>query len=134
MHLRDIVLIMLLSIISVAATEEETAEQAVYGCHGLDAPDAVMGKEQLIENAQSIVLYETGSDTLMYAWNADLQVDPAGLVKIMTALVALEKGTLTDVVTVKSDVLSTVPASVFTADLSPDEWKTLERILIRCGK
>lgn len=122
-------LLMSVTMIPAFAEEETAEEQNVYGSHGLDAPDAIMGKEQLIENAQSVILYETISDTLMYAWNPDLPVEPAGLVKIMTALVALEQGSLTDAVTVKADVLSTVPVSEFTVDLKPDEVMTLENLL-----
>lgn len=96
---------------------------------GIDAVMPLLGSAQVTENAKSVFLYEISSDTLMYAWNPDLQMFPSSFVKILTALIAIEKGNLTDVITVKESVLSTVSYDAVSADLQPDEQLTLEALL-----
>ena len=98
-------------------------------CIGLDAQTSFLGDRALITNAKSVFLYETESDILMYAWNADDRIYPASLVKIMTALIAVEQGKLADVIVAKEDVLSTIPKSAVSVDLKTDELMTLEDLL-----
>lgn len=50
--------------------------------------------------AEAVVLMDVGTRRLLYAVNPDAIMYPASTTKIMTALVALEKGKLDDVVTV----------------------------------
>ncbi len=98
-------------------------------CIGLDAEYAFLGSSALIENTESVILYETGSDVLMYAYNPDVRIYPASMVKIMTALLAVEQGKLTDVVVVKKDVLDTIPDSAVSVGLQVNELLTLEDLL-----
>lgn len=115
----------------VSATEEETVDStAVYsGCTTLDASQPLLGAEQLVQNAGSVILYETSSETLMYAWNADQKIDPASLVKIMTGYIVAEEGNMSDVVTVRQDVLSTVSEDALTVGLMADEILTVEQLM-----
>ena len=101
----------------------------VSGSHSLDAGIPMLGTEQLISNARSAVLYECNTQTLMYAYNADEQMYPASLVKIMTALIAAERGVMTDAVIVTEDVLNTVPDDAVSCDLQADEVLTLQDLL-----
>lgn len=112
----------------VFATDAISSSSSLQ-CIGLDAQSSFLGNSALIENAQSVILYETNSDILMYSWNADARIYPSSLVKIMTALIAVEQGKLLDVVVVKEDVLKTVPSSAITVDLQVDELITLEDLL-----
>ena len=96
---------------------------------GIDDTAPILGTAQLFENAKSALLYDISSDTLMYAWNADTQLYPSSLVKIMTALLAIEKGNLSDVVTVKESTISTIPYNAVSAELQADEQITLEALL-----
>lgn len=120
-----------------AATEVPDAAAGIYdanasvvnGCHSLDAQMPLCGSGRMLETAGAAVLYETGSDTLMYAWNADAQMYPASLVKIMTALLAVEMGTLTDEITVTASSLAALPANTSTTDLQAGETVTLEQLL-----
>lgn len=95
----------------------------------LDAPVSVLGSGKLIDNAAAVILYEANSDTLMYDWNADVQVYPASMVKILTALIAIDYGRLTDMVTVDKNVLDTVPYDAVSADLQEGETLSLEDLL-----
>lgn len=119
----------------VLATEvqpENQSQTATYNSsYSTDAQVGILGAEQLVENAKSVFLYETNSDTLMYAWNPDEQMIPSSLVKIMTALIAVESGRLSDAVTVKQSVLDTIPKDAVNAKLVADEVITLED-LVHC--
>ena len=62
--------------------------------YGIDSDNALLGSKQMFDTIKSAFLYERNSGTVMYAWKADEQVYPSSLVKIMTALLAVEKGNL----------------------------------------
>ena len=112
--------------------EEQNAVQSMAvsnGCHSTDAKLAVLGNQKILDNASAAFLYEANSNTLLYAWNADIPLAPASFVKIMTALLAIERGTLADVITVKENVLNSVPGDAVSADLQPNEVLTLEELL-----
>ena len=79
------------------------------GSHSINAQMPVWGKDKLLETAGAAMLYEINSDTLVYSWNADQQIHPASLVKIMTCLLALENCELTEMVTVTSTAMATLP-------------------------
>lgn len=113
----------------VMATEETVNPNEKISCYSLDAVKPLLGDEELIENADSIVLYEKKSNTLMYAWNADEQVAPASLVKIMTGLITAEQGKMDEAVTVKESVLNEIPTDAATAGLQPDEVLSVEQLL-----
>lgn len=114
---------------SVGVAVNATGSNTLYECIGLDAKVSFLGNSAVIENAGSAILYETGSNMLMYAQNVDARIYPASLVKIMTALLAVEQGKLTDIVVVKEDALSTVPSNAISVDLQVDELITLEDLL-----
>ena len=62
------------------------------------------------------ILYEVKSDEILFEYNADVQRYPASTTKLMTAVVALENGNLTDTVTVSQSALDGLPergSSVF---------------------
>lgn len=113
----------------IAIDTYDTNASIVNGCHSLDAQMPLCGSGRMLETAGAAVLYEMGSDTLMYAWNADAPMYPASLVKIMTALLAVEKGTLSDVITVTANALGALPANTSTTDLEVGETVTLEQLL-----
>lgn len=112
-----------------SADNEVTDVSVLSGCRGIDAAVPVLGSSQLIENVQSALLFEASTGTLMYAYNPDQQLHPAGLVKILTALIAIENGTLTDAVTVKESVINLISEGSRTSNLQVDEVLTLEQLL-----
>lgn len=96
---------------------------------GLDAAAPLLGGQQLVENIKSAILYECASDTLIYAYNPDAQMYPSSFVKILTALLAIEKGKLDDAVTATEEVLASVPYDAVSADLQAGEVMTLEQLI-----
>lgn len=133
--LRGICLILsLLTVFQLAAfpvsAEDLVVDTAITaGCHTIDSAVPVLGTGQLVENVESVLLYETGTDTLLYSWNADAQIYPASLVKIMTALIVIRNANMTDVVTVSAQVLSTIPDGAVTADLKENEVLSVQDLL-----
>ncbi len=129
--IRAIILVLsMLVCMTIPALATEIQDSSIQnGCNTLDGSVTFLGSEQKIENAESAILYETTTDTLMYAYNADAQAYPASLVKILTALIAIEQGTLTDAVVVRADVLDTIPEDAVDADLMADEVLSVEDLL-----
>jgi len=121
-------IMILLCCVSVSAAEGNDSVRA-QDCMGLDADTSFLGSSAQIDNVESAFLYETGSEVLMYAYNADAHIYPASMVKIMTALLAVEQGKLTDVVVVKEKVLSTIPESAVSVGLKANELITLQDLL-----
>jgi D-alanyl-D-alanine carboxypeptidase (penicillin-binding protein 5/6) len=77
-------------------------------------------------SATSAVLIDVDSGRVLYAQNADARMRIASTTKIMTALVAIENGTLSDVVTVKRDATLAEGTSMY---LRAGEQLTLETLL-----
>lgn len=111
------------------ADEEVTDVSVISGCNGIDGKVPLLGSAKLVENTQSAVVLEASTGTLLHTWNPDQQVHPAGLVKILTALIAIENGNLQDAVTVRQEVLEEISEGVRTSELQPDEVLTLEQLL-----
>lgn len=119
---------------TAAATLEEYSDftgdpSVASGCHTVDAQMPLCGNGKILDTAGAAILYETNSQTLMYAWNPDAQMYPASLVKIMTALLAIENGSLTEQITVTESALNALPANSSTTDLQTGEIVTLEQLL-----
>lgn len=115
--------------VSAQSVSAEDVQATISSCHSLDANTALLGETQLVDNVKSAVLFEATSQTLMYAWNADAQVYPASLVKILTAMIAVEKGDLSDTVIVSESAVSAVPYDAVSVELQPGEQLTLEDLL-----
>ncbi len=117
----------LLMALSEPAKAADTSVTA--GSHSVDAAVTLSENKQLLATSKAVILYELNSDTMVYAWNPDDKIYPASMVKLMTAVVALENGNMSDTVTVTRSALSNfVPGSV-SANLKRDEVLTLEDLL-----
>ena len=97
-------------------------------CSGVDATNAIV-ENKIITNAASAAVFELNSGTMMYADNIDERMYPASFVKIMTALLAIERGVLPDTVTVTKDALSAVSSGAVSAKLQIGEKLTLKDLL-----
>lgn len=91
-----------------ADASAEENENSIY--NGIDAQSAIVEK-QVITNATSAIVYELNSDTMMVAQNIDERMYPASLVKVMTALLAIEMGNLDAPVTVTQEALNAATGS-----------------------
>ena len=99
------------------------------GCRTIDGQSPLGGSERMLETAQSAFVYESSTDTVIYAYNPDLRMYPGSLSKILTALIALEEGKLSDVITVSTREISQLPVGAITAKLKEGEKVTLEDVL-----
>jgi D-alanyl-D-alanine carboxypeptidase (penicillin-binding protein 5/6) len=98
-------------------------------CHGLKADTALDSPGKQLDTAKAVILYELNSGTMVYTYNADQQINPTGLVKFLTVLLALEHGDLNEVVTVKQATLNTVAVGSKSARLKAGEEITLRDLL-----
>jgi len=99
------------------------------GCHSVDAAKCLSSEGKLLDTSKAVILYELNSDTMVYSYNPDVTIYPSSMVKIMTALVALEKGTLSDTVTVTRSALDNVAIGSVSAGLKRGEEISLEALL-----
>ena len=114
----------------VTATDETANDISVNSCQGIDALSTILGNIKISENLRSAFLYEANSQTLMYTLEPDKPMYPASLVKIMTALVALELGNVDDSVIVSEAAISSVPHDAVSVRLQVGEQLTLKDMLM----
>ncbi len=121
----------LICIVPAMAAETEQDFSVTNGCNTVEGQVPFLGTGKILENGKAFILYEANTDTLMYADNADEQLPPASLVKILTALIAVEKGKLDDAVTVNEKVLATLDPDAVRVQpkLAADEVLTVEDLL-----
>lgn len=121
--------ILLMMCTNIVFAETPADISVTSGCSTLDAQAPVLGSVQLVSNTAAAILFETNTNTLMYAFNADTRVQPASLLKIMTALIAIEKGSMEAVVTVREETLDTLPIDAAVVELEIDEVLTVHDLL-----
>jgi D-alanyl-D-alanine carboxypeptidase (penicillin-binding protein 5/6) len=95
----------------------------------VDAAKPLSDAEALAETAEAAMIYERNSDTMIDSWNPDKQIYPSSMVKLMTALVALERGDLSEEVKVTKRALNSVAPGSVSAGLVAGEELTLEQLL-----
>ncbi len=94
---------------------------ALFAVGSLCCPTAAVGT-----SATSAALMDVESGRVLYASNANARMKIASTTKIMTALVAIERGELSDVITVKKSETGVEGTSMY---LKPGEHLTLETLL-----
>lgn len=118
-------LILALLLCLLCLTPVSASAQALQGL----AQGKPLSTESYTATAKAVVLYERNTDTLVYAHQPDLRLNPTGLVKVLTALIALEEGNPDDVVTVKRATLNSVGVGVVSAGLEAGEEISLRDLL-----
>lgn len=107
--------------------EQSAASRSSFG---IDANSSLLGSNLEVENVKAAFLYEHNSDSLLFAYNADEKMHPASLVKILTAIVAVENGNPDDVVVVSKSAVESIPYDAVSEDpLRPGEEITLRDLL-----
>jgi len=96
-------------------------------CSGIDAANAIV-ENKVITNATAAVVYELNSGTMMYSSNIDERMYPASLVKVMTALLAVENRNLNSTATVTQEALNAALGST-SAGLQAGEQLTVLELL-----
>ena len=124
-------LLLIQSLFSGAGAVDGTAGDAsvISGCRSIDAAKPLDKSEKLLDTSKAVLVYEMNSGTLLYTWNADQTIYPASMVKLMTALVALEYGDLSSVATVTRKTLDTVDIGSVSANLKVGEEISLKDLL-----
>lgn len=124
-----ICLVLALSILLGALIMPVSAEDVGNSCHGLQARQALESAQKKLDTAKSVILYEMNTETMVYSYNADNLVNPTGLVKLLTVLIALEVGNLDDMVKVHQSTLNTVAIGSVSAGLKSGEEISLRDLL-----
>ena len=79
--------------------------------------------------AKAALLVDIKGNNIVYQLNQDERMYPASITKIMTAIIALEKGNLSDVLTVSDTALNDITYLHSRIDLKRGEEMTLENLL-----
>lgn len=116
-------------LIPSGATMDNPGNTVTYGCHSIDARYPINGSNNVLVYSDSAILYEVTSDTLVYTYNADEKVHPSSLVKIMTALLALEHTELDELVVCREQALVQVASGALVANFVDGEEVTMEQLL-----
>ena len=115
--------------VPVSSAPADTTAGAASSNAGIDAPKALTDASALSLDAEAVLLYELSAETMVYAKNIDVQREPASLTKVMTCLLALEHGTLTDEITVSEEALADLDPAGSSSGLLAGEVFTLEQLL-----
>ena len=110
-------------------TFDGTDASITHGCRSLNAKYPLHSGNSVISYSVAEVLYEVNSGTMLYMSNPDVTMYPSSLVKVMTALLAVEKGDLDEMVTVTSTALAAVPKSAMKVKLKEGEQMSLRDLL-----
>ncbi len=92
------------------------------------APYVVPGEPYTVQ-AKSAMLLEMETGQILLEQDADKQVYPASMTKVMTCLLTLEHGNLTDTITVSESAMEGLSEAGSTAGLQPGEQLSLEELL-----
>ena len=95
----------------------------------MQAQDTLGDDGTLFLYAGAAVLIDADTGQVLYGKNEHSRMEPASLTKIMTCLLALENGNLSDVVTVSASALDDLDADSSVAGLQVGEQMTLENLL-----
>ena len=98
-------------------------------CLGLSASGALIPHAAYPVDGEAVLLLELTTGTMLYAKNIDVRREPASITKIMTCLLALEYGGLSDEITVTETALETMDPDGSSAELSSGDVYTLEELL-----
>jgi len=103
------------------------------GCNTINGMVPLAGSDARLATAQSAFLYESTTDTVIYAYNPDTPVHPGSLAKIMLAMIVLEHCQMDDMVTVTEGIQSYIPAgsnNMATQDGKSERLKSNEKLTV----
>ena len=105
---------------------DNSAEDAAAADDSVPEDQLLSSREQFSVAAKAALLIDLNTNRVVYEQDADERVYPASLTKIMTCLIALENGNLSDVVTVSESALADLDEDSSVAGLVVGEQMTLE--------
>lgn len=80
-------------------------------------------------SAGAAILMDSSNEKILYSKNEEQKMYPASTTKILTAIIAIEKCDLNDVVTVPYEAVAHIPSGYSIASLQVGEQLTLEQLL-----
>ena len=80
-------------------------------------------------SAESAILIDASTGAVLFQKNSDAKMYPASTTKILTAIIAIEKCNLDDIVTVQNSAIKAVPSGYSSAYLSEGEQLTVNDLL-----
>lgn len=80
-------------------------------------------------DAEAYILMDAKTGSVLYEYNPDLRLRPASTTKIATALLALKKGELSQVMTASKDAVSDIGVGGMNIGIMPGEQMTLDDLL-----
>ena len=108
---------------------DNSAGDAAAEADSVPEDQLLSSREQFSVAAKAALLIDLNTNRVVYEQDADERVYPASLTKIMTCLIALENGNLSDVVTVSESALADLDEDSSVAGLVVGEQMTLENLL-----
>lgn len=124
-----IILTLLLCVVPVAANSADADLPISQGCRTINAQVPMYSPAPDLANLYAAFLFDTTNDILLYSVNPDQPYSPASLVKIMTGLIIAERADLDEQVTVRQDVLDTLPFGSLNVGLQDGEVITMRDLL-----
>lgn len=103
------------------------------GCRTINGMNPLAGSDPRLATAQSVFLYESTTDTVIYAYNPDTPVHPGSLAKIMLAMIVLENCKMEDKVIVTEGIQSYIPVgsnNMATQDGKSERLKSNEEMTV----
>ncbi len=103
------------------------------GCRTINGMIPLAGSDPRLATAQSVFLYESTTDTVIYAYNPDTPVHPGSLAKILLAMIVLEHCEMDDMVTVTEGIQSYIPIgsnNMATQDGKSERLKSNEQLTV----
>lgn len=99
------------------------------GCRTIEGMRPLAGSARKVPTAQSVVIYEAKTGTMLYSYNPDLKLAPGTLSKVMLSMIVLEHCQLTDMVTCPEGIQSKIPYGSANIDLKSGEKLTVKDLL-----
>lgn len=103
------------------------------GCRTINGMNPLAGSDPRLATAQSVFLFETTTETVIYAYNPDTPVHPGSLAKIMLAMIVLEHCKMEDKVIVTEGIQSYIPVgsnNMATQDGKSERLKSNEELTV----
>ena len=115
-----------------SSTVSEPTESASSAVTGVTPPPALLDyavDDTYYVRAKASALIDLDAGALLYGGNIDAQIYPASLTKIMTCMIALERGNLDDILTVSESSQQDLVIGGSTANLKVGEQISLRELL-----
>lgn len=122
-------LVFAVGLLAVPVKAAEVDQSIQSGSHTPGAVNPLSESGKLTDTSKATIIYELNSDTLIYTWNPDEQMYPSSMAKLMTALIAIEKGNPDDKIVVNKRAFSQIPPGSVSAGLKNGEELTLRDLL-----